>query len=113
MDSVTAFAVRAFRIDPEVNSEPLLVLSDRYTVLLPIVAWEFSDPTPQVPAAYLLQGALARRGLGRVAVFGEAAMFSAQLAGRQRSQMGMNHPVASRNYRFALDVLRWLSEGTR
>lgn len=110
VDSVTAFTGQAFRIDPGVEADPLLVISDRYTVLLPTVAWEFSDSTPRIPAAYLLQGALVRHGRGRVAVFGEAAMFSAQLAGPQQNPMGMNHPAAGQNHRFALNVLRWLGE---
>lgn len=35
-------------------------------------------------------------------------MFSAQLAGEERIPMGMNRPEAAQNYRFALNVLRWL-----
>lgn len=113
VDSVTAFTGQAFRLDPGVDGEPLLVLSDAHTVFLPSVAWEFSDATARIPAAYLLQGALVRHGRGRVAVFGEAAMFSAQLAGPERRPMGMNHPVAGQNYRFALNVVRWLAESPR
>jgi hypothetical protein len=109
VDSVTTFTGQGFRIDPPVDHEPLLIIPELYTLYLPSVAWEFSDSTPNVPAAYLLQGALVRHGSGRVAVFGEAAMFSAQVAGPQRRPMGMNHPAAGQNYRFALNVLRWLS----
>lgn len=111
VDSVTVFTGQAFRLDPGVAADPLLVIPDHYTVLLPTVAWEFSEATPRISAAYLLQGALIRHGRGRVAVFGEAAMFSAQLAGPQQTPMGMNHPAAGQNYRLALNVLRWLSEG--
>ncbi|MEQ8330383.1 MAG: hypothetical protein RH859_07990 [Longimicrobiales bacterium] len=113
VDSVTAFTGQAFRMDPDVDATPLLVVPEGYTVVLPSVAWEFSESTPRVPAAYLLQGALVRHGQGRVAVFGEAAMFSAQLAGPEERPMGMNHPAAAQNYRFALNVMRWLSRGTR
>jgi hypothetical protein len=113
VDSVTTFTGQGFRIDPHVDAEPLLIIPEPYTLYLPSVAWEFSESTPRVPAAYLLQGALLRHGRGRVAVFGEAAMFSAQLAGPQRRPMGMNHPAAAQNHRFALNVLRWLSDGGR
>jgi hypothetical protein len=113
VDSVTAFTGQGFRLDPGVDADPLLTIPEQYTLFLPSVAWEFSDSTPQIPAAYLLQGALLRHGRGRVAVFGEAAMFSAQLAGPEERPMGMNHPSAGQNYRFALNVLRWLSEGLR
>jgi hypothetical protein len=50
-----------------------------------------------------------RRGKGRVAVFGEAAMFSAQLEGALRSPMGMNLPAAAENSRFLLNLMRWLA----
>ena len=46
---------------------------------------------------------------GRVAVFGEAAMFSAQVTGPNRSTMGMNAPVAAQNAPFLLNVMRWLA----
>jgi hypothetical protein len=48
-------------------------------------------------------------GKGRVAVFGEAAMFSAQLAGPKKSPMGMNAPIAKQNPQFLLNVMHWLS----
>ena len=56
-----------------------------------------------------LQGATRRVGQGRVAFFGEAAMFSAQVAGREKRPMGMNAPLAEQNAQFALNTLHWLS----
>ena len=47
-------------------------------------------------------------GRGRVAVFGEAAMFSAQLAG-PKQPMGMNAPQAEQNHQLLLNVMHWLS----
>lgn len=47
-------------------------------------------------------------GAGRVAAFGEAAMFLAQV-GSYGEPMGMNDPEADRNYQFVLNVVRWLS----
>lgn len=113
VDSVTSFTGQAFRVDPQVQAERLLILPEHTTLLLPTVAWQFSDSTPRVSAAYLLQGALVRHGRGRVAVFGEAAMFSAQLAGPRQNPMGMNHPAAGQNHLFVLNVLRWLSADRR
>jgi hypothetical protein len=109
VELVTTFGGQAFRIDPGVEAEPLLILADGYQLLLPEVAFQFSERTPRISAANLLQGALVRHGAGRVAVFGEAAMFSAQLAGPDRRPMGMNHPEARENYRYALNVMHWLS----
>lgn len=109
VDSVTSFTGQAFRLDPGLDAEPLMTVPEGYTLLLPTVAWQFSESTPRIPAANLLQGALLRHGRGRVAVFGEAAMFSAQLAGLQGPPMGMNDPAAGQNYLFVLNVLHWLS----
>ena len=55
------------------------------------------------------QGALLTHGKGRVAIFGEAAMFSAQLAGPQKRPMGMNAPTAKQNPQLLLNVLHWLT----
>lgn len=112
VDSVTTFTGQAFRLDAGVDGEALLVLSEGHTLWLPSVAWEFSDSTPRIQAAGLLQGALLRHGRGRVAVFGEAAMFGAQLAGPGRTPMGMNHSSAAQNPLFALNVLHWLTEAS-
>ena len=113
VEFVTTFTGQAFRIDPGVDADPLLIVPAGYQLLLPQVAFEFSDSTPRIAAENLLQGALVRHGRGKVAVFGEAAMFSAQLAGPDRRPMGMNAPDAKENYRYALNVLHWLSEASR
>jgi hypothetical protein len=55
------------------------------------------------------QGAVMNVGNGRVAVFGEAAMFSAQLAGSQKQPIGMNTPVAKQNHQLLLNVMHWLT----
>jgi len=109
VDSVATFTGQAFRVDQEVEASPILVLPEGFTVFLPEVAWEFSDSTPRVSGAHLLQAAALEHGRGRVAAFGEAAMFSAQLAGPQREPIGMNHPMAAQNYQVVLNVLHWLT----
>jgi hypothetical protein len=57
----------------------------------------------------MLQGAVLVYGSGRVAAFGEAAMFSAQVSGQERRPMGMNMPTASENPQFLLNVVHWLT----
>ena len=47
-----------------------------------------------------------------VAVFGEAAMFTAQRAGEARIPIGMNAPSAAQNSAFMLRVVRWLATGS-
>lgn len=63
-----------------------------------------------VPVEGWSQGAVLRVGQGRVAIFGEAAMFSAQWAGPAKNPMGMNAPAAKQNHQLVLNVLRWLTE---
>jgi hypothetical protein len=61
-----------------------------------------------VPIEGWCQGAVMTVGNGRVAVFGEAAMFTAQLAGRGE-RMGMNAPGAEQNHQLLLNVMHWLT----
>jgi len=56
-----------------------------------------------------LQGGVMKVGRGRIAVFGEAAMFSAQLAGSENKPMGMNAPEAIQNHHLLLNVMHWLT----
>ena len=57
----------------------------------------------------MFQGAVLEYGEGRVAVFGEAAMFSAQLGGEDRIPAGMNAEGAEQNHQLLLNVMHWLS----
>ena len=107
VDSVASFTGSAFRATVPVDT--LLELPPTTLILVPQVAWQFSRLTPRVAGAGMLQGAALTHGRGRVAVFGEAAMFSAQVAGPQRHPMGMNDPAAPQNAQFLLNVLHWLS----
>jgi hypothetical protein len=107
VDSVVAFTGQAFHVDAP--GRALMTLERGTIVLEPRVAWQFDEKTPTVPGAGLLQGAVLTVGKGRVAVFGEAAMFSAQLGGARRLPMGMNDPAAPQNPQFLLNVMHWLS----
>ena len=42
------------------------------------------------------------------AIFGEAAMFTAQLQGPEKNPMGMNQPSAKQNPQFLLNTIHWL-----
>jgi hypothetical protein len=68
--------------------------------------------TPDAPVVAIdgwCQGAVFAVGKGRVAVFGEAAMFSAQRAGAAQAPMGMNVPAAKENHQLLLNVMHWLT----
>jgi hypothetical protein len=107
VDSVVTFTGEAFRGPPD--AMPLLTLRSSVVSLMPDTAWQFSDETPRIAVGGWWQGALAAHGRGRVAVFGEAAMFTAQVAGPERQPMGMNVPAAAQNAQLLLNVLHWMS----
>ncbi|MBP7867436.1 MAG: DUF4350 domain-containing protein [Acidobacteria bacterium] len=107
VDTVATFTGSAFQGDAD--TRPLLTFQGPVVSLMPSTAWEFKPETPRVPVAGWLQGAVLRCGRGRVAVFGEAAMFTAQLAGPEKKPTGMNAPAAPQNARFLLNVMHWLS----
>jgi hypothetical protein len=88
---------------------PLLRLPADVQLLEPDTAWVFDSTTKRRTGTGWLQGAALRVGKGRVVVLGEAAMFSAQLAGPQRVPMGMNSPVARQNAQLLLNTIHWLS----
>ncbi len=103
--SVRTFTGQAFEIPSE--AVPLLVLDNTYELLLPETAWEFKEKTTTRPASGLAQGAFLKYGKGRLVVFGEAAMFSAQIQ-RDTVRMGMNAPNAKQNPQFLLNIIHWL-----
>lgn len=105
VDRVVTFTGQAFGAE---SGHGLLELPEGAIVLLPKAAGEFLPDTPRARAAGLYQGATRVLGEGRVAAFGEAAMFSAQLAGPNRMPMGMNSAGAEQNAQFALNVMHWL-----
>jgi hypothetical protein len=107
--TVRSFTGQAFQWNAE-GVVPVLKLNARFVSLEPRRAWEFDSLTTRVRAVGgWLQGATRRVGAGRVAIFGEAAMFSAQIGGPNRVKMGMNAPQAEQNPQFVLNVLHWLS----
>ena len=78
VEAIATFTGSAFQVP---NAQPLLVLGASYVSWLTSTAGQFPPTTPRESVSGWLQGAVFNSGKGRVAVFGEAAMFSAQLAG--------------------------------
>ena len=103
---VGSFTGQAFDIPDE--AIPILVLDDRFVNHLPDTAWVFDESTRKLSAESMYQGAFRTYGKGRIVVFGEAAMFSAQLAGPLKRKMGMNNPDADQNYKLLLNIIHWL-----
>ncbi len=106
VDSLVSFTGQAFKI-PDA-ADPLLILNSNFISMMPDTAWAFRDHTPRIPVGGWSQGAVLEFGKGRLAVFGEAAMFTAQVSGKGKRKVGMNHPAATQNAQFLLNVIHWL-----
>jgi hypothetical protein len=101
------FTGSAFR--PPQHATAVLEFGADFVSLTPKKAWEFTAQTPREPLEGWCQGAVFEVGMGRVAVFGEAAMFTAQLAGPRKQRVGMNAPEAKQNHQLLLNVMHWLT----
>ena len=108
IDQVATFTGQAFQIPPQAVS--LLAFDDKYKILLPDTAWRFSQSTKRIPIRGFSQGAVLTYGKGRVAVFGEAAMFTAQRKGKDKIPFGLNSTEAPQNLPFLLHVVQWLDQ---
>lgn len=103
---IATFTGQAFKIPDDAT--PILTLNKNYMNFLPDTAWVFNNKTKKFNVEGWSQGAYKEYGKGRIVVFGEAAMFTAQLAGPQKIKAGMNSKVASENYQLLLNIVHWL-----
>jgi hypothetical protein len=104
IDSVTTFTGSAFKA-PAGSANVLKFLPGQKS-LQPDTAWRFSKNTPSQSLDGYSQGALLNFGKGKIAVFGEAAMFTAQVANGMK--VGFNSDLAPQNTRFTLNLVHWL-----
>ncbi len=111
IDSVTTFGGSAFKSEGELD--PLLIFGPSVISLEPSVARKFTPETPRIPVGGWFQAAVLCYGKGRVAIFGEAGMFFAELRwlGMRTNdhEYGETSPGAEQNPQFLLNVLHWLS----
>jgi hypothetical protein len=75
-------------------------------MLLPEGAWDFKEDTKKMEIEDFCQGAILEFGKGRVALFGEAAMFTSQVVGDRK--FGLSAPEAGQNLQFLLNIIHWL-----
>jgi len=108
VNTAVTFTGQAFSIPEKASS--ILTFNKKYTIFMPDTAWVFNSSTRTMSASGLSQGAFMNYGQGKVVIFGEAAMFTAQLAGPGRSPAGMNSPFAAENYKLLLNIIHWLDE---
>jgi len=106
VDKVVTFTGQAFKIPVEATS--ILRFDERYLLLETDTAWVFNSNTKYTPIKDWSQGAFMKYGKGRIVMFGEAAMFTAQLAGPEGIKVGMNSDYAEENYKLLLNIIHWL-----
>lgn len=107
IDSVGTFTGQGFEIPQK--AEAILVFDSRFKMLMPEVAWEFTDKTPRIPIEGFSQIACLKYGKGRIVVSGEAAMFTSQRAGNGRL-VGMGSPEVPQNQQLLLNIVHWLDK---
>ncbi|MEQ8525397.1 DUF4350 domain-containing protein [Gracilimonas sp.] len=110
--SVTSFTGSAFKYPSKAS--PVMVFKEGDRSLEPEIAWQFSDTTKTVDLTGYTQGAIMEYGEGRLAVFGEAAMFTAQKITNAQGEFkfGLNNEnLAPQNLQFLLNIIHWLDEG--
>lgn len=106
VQQIATFTGQAFKIPQDAT--PILVINEKYVNLLPDTAWVFNSNTTIYNAEGYSQGAFKKYGKGKVVAFGEAAMFTAQLAGPNKIKVGMNRDDAQENYKLLLNIIHWL-----
>ncbi|MBM7074011.1 DUF4350 domain-containing protein [Shewanella sp. 202IG2-18] len=94
-----------------VEAKPLLVFTKKSVSYMPSESFAIDEHTPTIPVTNWFQGATLKFGKGRMAVFGEAGMFTAQIASDDKDSwnMGLNAKGSEQNERFLLNVMLWLS----
>jgi len=104
VQSVATFTGQAFEIPQK--AQPLLIFGSDYVLYFTEEAGKITTETPQIAIEGMYQGAVMVYGKGKLAVFGEAAMFTAQRVGKRA--MGMNNPAGEQNPQFLLNIIHWL-----
>ena len=103
--NIVSFTGQGFKIPKDAIS--VLSFDDNYVNILPDTAWVFKD-IPRTPVKGWSQGAYKTYGKGKVVMWGEAAMFTAQLAGPNKRPFGMSLESAKENYQLLLNIIHWL-----
>jgi hypothetical protein len=106
VEQVATFTGQGFRAPAD--AQPILVFGPGYASLEPTTAWQFDADTPRRDLDGWTQGATLELGKGRVAMFGEAAMFTSQVVD-DGLPVGLDHPDAIGNTRLLRNLAQWLS----
>ena len=110
INEITTFTGSSFTIPKEAKGILKFVKEDY--CLAPEIAWQFNEGTPRTDLLHSYQGAILNYGKGKIAVFGEAAMFTAQTVTNNSGtfKFGFHSSQAPNNIQFIRNLLFWLSE---
>lgn len=108
IDYVTTFTGSAFKYPDE--AELILSFKKEDVSLEPEIAWQFTDTTITISLDGYAQGAVMNYGIGKIAVFGEAAMFTAQKFTNEQGtfNIGFTAPYAANNQKFTVRLIEYL-----
>ena len=104
IDSIITFSGSAMRISE--NASPIITFDEGWLQWLPDTAWITDNITP-IPIPGLAQGAYMNSGKGKLVIFADANMFSAQDT-EWGGKMGFINPYAKYNYRLLLNIIHYL-----
>ena len=107
INTVTSFTGCAFKASADFI--PLFIFGPYKTSWMTKEPDKFPDDTPKIDVQGWYQGGVQECGKGRLAFFGEAGMFTAQIITGPKIKFGMNVEIAKENARFLLNVFHWLS----
>ena len=94
---------------PPVQSTPIILFGKGAESAETTKAPGISKDAKRIPVEGWCQAAVFPLGRGRVAVFGEAAMFTTQVIGPRKRPMGLNSPGAEQNQQLLLNTFHWLT----
>ena len=104
IDSIITFSGSAMKLS--YDASPIITFDDSWFQWLPETAWDFNNIEPESISGFS-QGALMKFGKGKIVIFADANMFSAQdtdWGGR----MGFIDPNAKYNHKLLLNIVHYL-----
>jgi len=104
IDSILTFSGSAMNLP--VDAKPILTFDKDWLHYLPERAWDFENIKP-TSIEGLSQGAFMEYGIGKLVIFGDGNMFSAQVD-KDGEVAGFIHPYAKHNYRLLLNIIHYL-----
>jgi hypothetical protein len=110
LKSVTTFTGSSFQIPKKAIGILKFMKGD--ICLQPEIAWQFDENTPSMDLEDKYQGAIMDFGKGKLAVFGEAAQFTAQTVTNDYGtfHVGFHAESAPNNVNFLRNLMLWLSD---